>query len=353
MEDRDPPRGIDEPALVELRGVHKHYPVTAGLLRRSKGVVRAVDGIDLTIPRGRTLGLVGESGCGKSTLGRLTLRLEETTAGSVLFDGHDLGTLSDSDLKRFRRRMQIIFQDPYASLNPRLNIGRTVGEGLLIHGIGSRAERQDRVHHLMERVGLPPDHAGRYPHQFSGGQRQRIGIARALAVQPDFVVCDEPLSALDVSIQAQIINLLQDLQEQFRLTYLFISHDLSVVRHLSDRIAVMYAGQLVELADATELYANPLHPYTRSLLEAIPSPDPRVRRSKHCQPPDLSQGASTEAGCRFHRACRHALRDCREQDPPLAAHSITHWVRCLRVPAATRCTGDPDRQGGPPQPEAR
>ena len=260
--------------LLKISAVKKYYPISRGLFRRETGTVKAVDGVDLEIDRGETLGLVGESGCGKSTLGRVILGLEPPTEGRVIFDGHDLSSVSGEELHQFRRRMQIIFQDPYSSLNPRQTVGRIIGEGLVIHKIGTPVERKERVRRIMEVVGLRPELINRYPHEFSGGQRQRIGIARALALHPELVICDEPLSALDVSIQAQVINLLKDLQQEFNLTYLFISHDLAVVRHISDRVAVMYLGQVVELAEAVELFNNPSHPYTRALLEAIPSAGP-------------------------------------------------------------------------------
>lgn len=315
--------------LVTLHQIKKYYPITGGLLRRQVGTIKAVDDVDLTICRGETLGLVGESGCGKSTLGRVILRLEEPTQGEVFFEGQNLQSLSRQELHVLRRRMQIIFQDPYSSLNPRQTIGRTIVEGLVIHNVGTRAERRDRVRHVMETVGLSPEYIDRYPHEFSGGQRQRVGIARALILHPDLIVCDEPISALDVSIQAQIINLLLDLQEEFHLTYLFVSHDLSVVRRISDRVAVMYLGCIVELADKDELYAHPAHPYTRILLEAIPLPDPNVRKAHSNLDPDSRHSWNLPEGCRFHPRCPYAMPICSKEVPVFSEYAPRHWVRCF------------------------
>ena len=313
--------------LLRISGVKKYYPITEGLFRREIGTVKAVDGVDLEIGRGETLGLVGESGCGKSTLGRVILGLEPPTEGRVLFDGQDLSSVHGEKLHRVRRRMQIIFQDPYSSLNPRQTVGRIIGEGLLIHKIGTPVEQKERVRRIMEVVGLRPEHINRYPHEFSGGQRQRIGIARALALHPELVICDEPLSALDVSIQAQVINLLKDLQQEFKLTYLFISHDLSVVRHISDRVAVMYLGQVVELAEAVELFSNPCHPYTRALLEAIPLLDPN-RPKKHWSEASESSAPALPECCVFQPRCSQSEPECEKISPELQEISPGHWVKC-------------------------
>ena len=316
-----------QPELVVVRDLKKYYPITQGLFRRATGMVKAVDGVGLEVKRGETVGLVGESGCGKSTLGRLILGLEPPTGGEVIFDGHGLSSVSNSEMHLLRRRMQIIFQDPYSSLNPRQTIGRIVAEGMVIHGIGTPAERKKRVEHLMEVVGLRPETMSRYPHEFSGGQRQRIGIARALAVQPELLICDEPLSALDVSIQAQVINLLQELQEDFRLTYLFISHDLSVVRHISDRVAVMYLGQLVELSGTAELFKNPCHPYTKTLLDAIPVADPARARERKQRRPDRT-GPDVDGRCIFFHRCPDSMPECRDIEPKTVSCGPDHWAKC-------------------------
>jgi len=324
-----------ESELLQIRDVKKYYPITRGVFRREIGTVKAVDGVDLEIGRGETLGLVGESGCGKSTLGRVTLGLEPPTEGRVVFDGQDLSLLGGEKLHHFRRRMQIIFQDPYSSLNPRQTVGRIIGEGLVIHKIGTPAERKERVRQIMEVVGLRPEQINRYPHEFSGGQRQRIGIARALALHPELVVCDEPLSALDVSIQAQVINLLQDLQQEFNLTYLFISHDLSVVRYISDRVAVMYLGQVVELAPTDELFGNPSHPYTRALLDAIPMLDPN-RAKKHWKEAREPSGQVLPESCIFQPRCPQREPECEKNPPKLQEISPGHWVKCLAYTGASK-----------------
>jgi oligopeptide/dipeptide ABC transporter ATP-binding protein len=313
--------------LVRVRGLFKHFPVANG-----DDVVRAVDGVTFEIFRGETLGLVGESGCGKSTVGRCLLRLIEPTRGSVEFDGRDVLATSGAELRRLRREMQIIFQDPYASLNPRMRVRDIVAEPLVIHGIGDKAERRERVAELLRKVGLDPDYRDRYPHEFSGGQRQRIGIARALALNPKLIVADEPVSALDVSVQAQVINLLEDLQKEFELTYLFISHGLAVVEHISDRVAVMYLGRIVEVAPAEDLYANPLHPYTRALLSAIPVPDPTRKRDRIVLKGDVPTPINPPSGCRFHTRCPDAIPDCARIDPDLREVAPNHTAACIRTP---------------------
>ncbi|WP_270935725.1 ABC transporter ATP-binding protein [Falsiroseomonas oryzae] len=312
--------------LLEVAALAKHYPVKQGLLGRTQGLVRAVDGVSFAIARGETLALVGESGCGKSTTARLVLRLIEPTAGTIRFDGVEVA--GAAELRALRRRVQVVFQDPYASLNPRLRVGETIAEPMEVHGIGDAASRTARVQELLGLVGLAPFHAQRYPHEFSGGQRQRIGIARALSVQPELVVCDEPVSALDVSIQAQVVNLLKDLQARFGLSYLFIAHDLAVVRHMADRVAVMYLGQIVETAPKRTLFAAPRHPYTRALLSAIPHPDPGRRGRVAHLGGDVPSPMNPPSGCRFHTRCPHAQDVCREQPPPLREIAPGHASAC-------------------------
>jgi len=324
----------DNDVLIDVRNLKMHFPITKGVLfQRRVGAIRAVDDISFSIKRGETLGLVGESGCGKSTTGRAILQLYRPTAGAVCFEQTDLTRLKGEALRRMRRRMQIIFQDPYASLNPRMTVGSIVGEPLLVHGLARGKQLQERVQDLLSLVGLNPYFVNRYPHEFSGGQRQRIGIARALAVQPDFVVCDEPISALDVSIQAQIINLLEELQERFRLTYLFIAHDLSVVRHISNRVAVMYLGKIMELADRNEIYQNPKHPYTQALLSAIPIPDPVIedKRQRIILEGDLPSPANPPQGCNFSTRCPVAMDICHEAEPAVEDIGGGHWVACFRA----------------------
>lgn len=320
--------------LIEVKNMKMYFPVTAGIVfQRKVADIKAVDGVSFTINKGETLGLVGESGCGKTTTGRAILQLYKPTAGEVLFEGQNLPDLSNRQMRRVRRDMQIIFQDPYGSLNPRMTCGDIVGEPLKVHKLtGSKGEYRDRINELLLTVGLNPYMGDRYPHEFSGGQRQRIGIARALAVNPSFIVCDEPVSALDVSIQAQVINLLEDLQEQFGLTYLFIAHDLSVVRHISDRVAVMYLGHIVEIADRNELYENPLHPYTRALLSAVPIPDPVVEaeRERIILTGDVPSPMHPPEGCVFHTRCPVMIDDCRVAMPELREVSPGHWVACIR-----------------------
>ena len=325
-----PANGKSDGPLLEVRDLFKYFPINAGVFSRHIGDVRAGDGVDFSIRSGETLGLVGESGSGKTTAGRVVLRLLPATKGQVIFEGRDILELGREDVRKLRKEMQIIFQDPYASLNPRMTVRDIVGEPLLIHGIAKGKEADDRVRELLRLVGLQPDHANRYPHEFSGGQRQRIGIARALAVSPKFIVADEPVSALDVSIQAQVINLLQDLQAQFGLTFLFIAHDLSVVRHISTRVAVMYVGKIVEIADRDDLYENPLHPYTQALLSAIPIPDPGVeaRRKRIILTGDIPSPVNPPSGCRFHTRCPIAFERCRIEVPPLLTYGTNHQAAC-------------------------
>jgi peptide/nickel transport system ATP-binding protein/oligopeptide transport system ATP-binding protein len=326
---------VYEQPLVEIDGLYKRFPVKGGVLQRTVAEVKAVDGVDLTIRRGEALGLVGESGCGKTTVGRLLLRLIEPTAGTILFDGTDITRLKGESLKPFRRRMQIIFQDPFASLDPRSPIGESIGDGLRIQNIGKPAERRERVKKIMDLVGLAPYQSRRYPHEFSGGQRQRIGIARALVLEPELVVCDEPVSALDVSIQAQVLNLLRELQRELGLTLLFIAHNMAVVEHISDRVAVMYLGRVVETAERTTVYADPRHPYTQALMSAIPLPDPGTRRQRIILRGDVPSPINVPSGCRFHPRCwlyeqLGQPENCRTDDPQLRGFggSADHTAAC-------------------------
>ncbi len=317
--------------LVEVKNLVKYFPVRAGLLQRVVAHVQAVDDVSFAVRKGETLGLVGESGCGKTTVGRSMLRLIEPTSGEVTFEGRDVLKLRGNELKAIRRDMQIIFQDPYASLDPRVPIGESVMEGLHIHKIGTAKERFEIMIETLKKVGLEDYHARRYPHEFSGGQRQRIGIARALALRPKFIICDEPVSALDVSIQSQVLNILKDLQQEFGLTYLFIAHNLSVVEHISDRVAVMYLGKMVELTGRDELFKNPLHPYTQALMSAIPVPDPHLKRQRIILKGDVPSPLNPPKGCRFHPRCPIAQEICSEQEPEFREVSPDHWVACWMV----------------------
>ncbi len=321
--------------LMSVRGLKKHFPITSGIvIQRQVGAVKAVDGVDFDVYKGETLGLVGESGCGKSTTGRTVLQLYRPTAGSVVFEGNELTSMNANQMRQVRRRMQIIFQDPFASLNPRMTVGNIVSEPLIVHNMMGKTERKEYVAQLLERVGLNPYYINRYPHEFSGGQRQRIGIARALALNPSFIVADEPISALDVSIQAQVVNLLEDLQQEFGLTYLFIAHDLSMVRHICDRVAVMYLGKIVEIGPVDMVYDNPLHPYTQALLSAVPVPDPEVEETRRriILSGDVPSPANPPSGCNFRTRCPVAFDLChQEPDPVLMEIEPGHFAACHRV----------------------
>jgi oligopeptide/dipeptide ABC transporter ATP-binding protein len=339
-------------ALIEVRSLKKYFPIKSGVLGREVARVHAVDDVTLSVPEGETLGLVGESGCGKSTLGRCVVRLLEPTAGDVVFEGRSIGKLGPRALRPLRRRMQMIFQDPYASLNPRKRVGTIIGDPMRIHGIGDRKERKEKVEELLGKVGLSPEHYNRFPHEFSGGQRQRIGVARALALRPKLIVADEPVSALDVSIQAQMVNLLEEIQDEFRLTYIFIAHDLGVVRHVSDRIAVMYLGKIVELSPAEELYTRPIMPYTEALLSAVPIPDPDLsdQRERIVLEGDVPSPIHPPSGCRFHPRCRYATDVCKQIEPPLVDYGNDHLAAChhpLNVDKETLATVQVSREHTP------
>jgi oligopeptide/dipeptide ABC transporter ATP-binding protein len=339
--------------LLEVRDLKKHFPIKRGFLGRTTGAVRAVDGVSFDVAPGETLGLVGESGCGKTTTGRCVLRLIEPTEGTIRFDGTDVGALDGGALRKMRRQMQIIFQDPFSSLNPRMTIGATIREGLTIHRLAEGAAADQRVHQLLDEVGLRAEYASRFPHEFSGGQRQRVGIARALAVEPRLIVCDEPVSALDVSVQAQVVNLLQDLQRERGLAYLFIAHDLSVVEHIADRVAVMYLGKVVELAPSAALYREPLMPYTQALLSAVPVPAPGAKKQRIVLAGDPPSPANPPSGCVFHPRCHHPQKDeaCTRIVPPLEEKAPGHWVACIKQPPTTVEWAQQQAAGGTRKPE--
>jgi oligopeptide/dipeptide ABC transporter ATP-binding protein len=318
----------DQRVMLDVQNLVKYFPVRGGILQRVQGWVKAVDDVSFHIYEGETLGLVGESGCGKTTVGRTVLRLIPATSGHVIFDGQDVFSMNASELKKLRREMQIIFQDPYSSLDPRMPVGESISEGLRIHTDKKGQERYDVVVEMLSRVGMRADHARRYPHEFSGGQRQRIGIARALALRPKFIVCDEPVSALDVSIQAQVLNILKELQQDFNLTYMFIAHNLSVVEHFSDRVGVMYLGKMVELATREDLYRDPLHPYTQALMSAIPIPDPLLKRQRVILQGDVPSPFNPPSGCRFHTRCPLAFDKCSEEEPPFKDYGNEHYAAC-------------------------
>ncbi|KSU64281.1 dipeptide/oligopeptide/nickel ABC transporter ATP-binding protein [[Bacillus] enclensis] len=314
--------------LLKVENLKKHFPITGGILGRPVSSVKAVDGVSFTVNKGETLGIVGESGCGKSTTGRMLMRLIDPSEGKVTFEDRELTSLSNSEMRKIRREIQMVFQDPYASLNPRHTVEKILEEPLKVHGMGSAKERRERVHELLNIVGLSSYHAKRYPHQFSGGQRQRIGIARALMTKPKLIIADEPVSALDVSIQSQVLNLMQDLQKEFELTYIFIAHDLGVVRHISDRVGVMYLGKMVELSDSENLYEEPLHPYTQALLSAVPIPDPDFKRETQLLQGDIPSPSNPPSGCTFHTRCPFATDVCKEKVPEFKEHQPGHYVAC-------------------------
>ncbi|PFG07319.1 dipeptide ABC transporter ATP-binding protein [Bacillus sp. es.034] len=314
--------------LLKVENLKKHFPITGGILGRPVSSVKAVDGVSFTVNKGETLGIVGESGCGKSTTGRMLMRLIDPSEGKVTFEDRELTSLSNSDMRKIRREMQMVFQDPFASLNPRHTVEKILEEPLKVHGMGSAKERKERVHELLNIVGLSSYHAKRYPHQFSGGQRQRIGIARALMTKPKLIIADEPVSALDVSIQSQVLNLMQDLQKEFGLTYIFIAHDLGVVRHISDRVGVMYLGKMVELSESENLYEKPLHPYTQALLSAVPVPDPDFKRETILLQGDIPSPSNPPSGCTFHTRCPHATDICKQKVPEFKEHQPGHYVAC-------------------------
>ncbi len=325
------PSAGNSAALLQVKDLKTYFPIQGGVLRRTVGYVKAVDGVSFDVYPGETLGLVGESGCGKTTTGRTVLRLAKATSGQVIFEGRDVFSMPNKEMTKLRARMQIIFQDPYSSLNPRMPVGDIIGEGLWVHGMKNRGEREKTVQYFLSVVGLRKEYVRRYPHEFSGGQRQRIGVARALALRPKFIVCDEAVSALDVSVQSQVLNLLKDLQKEFGLTYLFIAHNLSVVEYLSDRVGVMYLGKMAELADSEELYRNPLHPYTRALLSAIPNPDPRIRKQRIVLQGDVPSPINPPSGCRFRTRCPIAVDRCATEEPAFRMMGDRHWVACHRA----------------------
>jgi oligopeptide transport system ATP-binding protein len=315
-------------ALLQVRDLKKHFPITGGVLGKQVGSVKAVDGLTFEVKKGETLGLVGESGCGKSTTGRLLLKLLDPSEGSVIFENKEITSLSNSEMRKLRREMQMVFQDPYASLNPRHTVEKILEEPLIVHGIGNKAERKKRIQEILEVVGLSSYHAKRYPHQFSGGQRQRIGIARALMTKPKLIIADEPVSALDVSIQSQVLNLMEDLQNEFDLTYIFIAHDLGVVRHISDRVGVMYLGRIVELSTSEQIYDKPMHPYTEALLSAVPVPDPEIRKETRLLEGDIPSPSNPPKGCAFHTRCHACMDVCKEVRPELKEVEEGHFVAC-------------------------